>query len=188
MHNGLNFIFTFSAGAAIGAVVAWKLTQTKYNQLIQEEIDSVKESFAKMYKSEETVEEKTDIDDKIGAVKEYSSIADNYTSKITEKGGSDDMEKDKPYVISPDEYGENDDYDVRSFVLYTDGVLADENDNAITAVDDIIGEESLDHFGDYEEDSVFVRNDRLKCDYEILKDYRPYSDLYGTDESPTDDE
>ena len=44
-------------------------------------------------------------------------------------------------------------------------------------MDEIVGEESLNHFGEYEDDSVFVRSDRLKCDYEILLDQRNYSDV-----------
>lgn len=33
------------------------------------------------------------------------------------------------------------------------------------------------HFGEYEEDAVFVRNDAKKCDYEILKDLRRFCDV-----------
>ena len=56
----------------------------------------------------------------------------------------------------------------------------DENDEEVDDVDEIVGEESLNHFGEYEDDSVFVRNDRLKCDYEILLDQRNYSDVAKT--------
>ena len=44
-------------------------------------------------------------------------------------------------------------------------------------MDNVVGLESLTHFGEFEDDSVFVRNDRLKCDYEILLDQRTYSDV-----------
>ena len=44
-------------------------------------------------------------------------------------------------------------------------------------MDNVVGLESLAHFGEYEDDSVFVRNDRLKCDYEILLDQRTCSDV-----------
>ena len=47
-------------------------------------------------------------------------------------------------------------------------------------MDEIVGKESLNHFGEYEDDSVFVRNDRLKRDYEILLDQRNYSDVVKT--------
>ena len=70
-----------------------------------------------------------------------------------------------------------DDYETFSLSYYSDGVVADDNDDLVDDVDEVIGLESLKHFGEYEDDSVFVRNDRLKCDYEILLDQRRYSDL-----------
>ena len=42
-------------------------------------------------------------------------------------------------------------------------------------VENTIGIDSLNHFGEYEEDSVFVRNDIKKCDYEILLDESNYT-------------
>ena len=39
-------VLLFAAGAAIGSAVTWKVVKTKYDRLIQEEIDSVKEAFA----------------------------------------------------------------------------------------------------------------------------------------------
>ena len=52
----------------------------------------------------------------------------------------------------------------------------DDGGDKIEDVDDVVGMESLTHFGEYEDDSVFVRNDRLRCDYEILMDERTYSE------------
>ena len=70
--------------------------------------------------------------------------------------------------------------DPLSLTYYADQVLTDENNEEVDDVEEIVGEESLTHFGEYEDDSVFVRNDRLKCDYEILLDQRNYSDVTKT--------
>ena len=46
-------------------------------------------------------------------------------------------------------------------------------------IDDIagtVGEDFADHFGEYEDDSVHIRNDVARCEYEILADLRSYSD------------
>ena len=56
-------------------------------------------------------------------------------------------------------------------------MLTDENDEIIEDVEETVGFESLNHFGEYEDDSVFVRNDARKCDYEILLDQRTYSEV-----------
>ena len=85
---------------------------------------------------------------------------------------------EKPYVISPEEYGEIDDYNLYSYTYYADKVLADEYNEPIEDVDSIIGLESLKHFGEYGDDSVYVRNDELKADYEILLDDEKYEVLF----------
>lgn len=87
------------------------------------------------------------------------------------------MNKDRPYIIPPEMFDEEPDYDAVTLTYYNDGVVADMWDEKVDDVDDTIGSDSLNHFGEYEEDSVFVRNDNLKTDYEILRDYRNYSDI-----------
>lgn len=171
MSNTLSKLFIFAAGAAIGSVVTWKVVKTKYDQLIQEEIDSVKEAFSR--DEEEMVEN----------AKNYVDILNDqgYSTETTEeKGGVDSVER--PYVISPDEFAEFDDYETISLTYFADEVLTDEDYNPIEDVDNVVGEESLDHFGDYEDDSVFVRNDRLKTDYEILLDTRRFEDVMNPED------
>lgn len=82
-----------------------------------------------------------------------------------------------PYVISPDEFGEYDDYSKISLTYYADNMIADDNDEPLEDVEGTIGWESLMRFGEYEDDALHVRNERLKVDYEILKDLRKYSDV-----------
>ena len=76
-----------------------------------------------------------------------------------------------------DEFDELDGYEAISLKYYADGVVTDDYDEPIEDVDAIIGSDSLTRFGEYEDDSVFVRNEALKTDYEILADIRKYSDV-----------
>lgn len=79
------------------------------------------------------------------------------------------------YVISPSEFGEAD-YEEIELTYYADGVLAEDRE----IIDDpefVVGPNALDSFGEYEEDTVYVRNDARRCDYVILKDFRNYSEL-----------
>jgi hypothetical protein len=171
MNNNVLCAISFVTGAAIGSFVSWRLAKNKYKQIADEEIASVKELFS-YRKAEEPkkVEEKPNL-------QEYSKQLQDmkYTIENEEKGES--MAMDKPYVISPDDFDELDDYESESLTYYADGVLTDFMDNVIENVDELVGEESLNHFGDYEDDSVFVRNDRLKKDFEILMDIRNFSDV-----------
>ena len=84
---------------------------------------------------------------------------------------------EKPYVITPEEYGEFDDYNEISLTHYSDGVLTDMQGNVIDDVDELVGSDYEEHFGEYEDDSVHVRNDAKRCDYEILYDSRKWTDI-----------
>lgn len=159
MNNSIINLFIFLAGAAVGSGITYYLL----NREDQYEIISGEEP------------EKSDSNDENSLKKEYYNIiTDNGYTTDTEKEVSDKMEN-KPYVIPPDEFDMMD-YDTSSLTYYSDGILVDECNNKIDDIDDVIGLESLDHFGEYEDDSVFVRNDKLKIDYEILLDVRKYED------------
>lgn len=100
----------------------------------------------------------------------------NYASCSEEKKEGEPM-KNKPYVISPEEFDESGEYEPVSLTYYADGVLADSiTDERIENPEEIVGEFES-HFGEYEDDSVFVRNDKLLTDYEILRDTRNFSDV-----------
>lgn len=169
-------------GVASGAGIAWFFTKKKYEQLIDEEIQSVKEVYSRNAKAKEeykpAAEEVEVYEDEAAA---YNTIDQN-----SEEVNSEDIVKneiptptigvEKPYVISPDEFGEFEDYEQVSLTYYEDHILTDDRDNIVEDVEETIGFESLTHFGEYEDDSVFVRNDAKMCDYEILKDVRTYAE------------
>lgn len=185
-------VVVFVVGAAVGSAVTWKLLKTKYEQIAQEEIDSVKEAFSKRFTPEdsngpqESGESQMTLNEYSEKLKEMKYANDLAMAEKEKKGVTDaDMNKNEPYVISPEEFGELDGYDAVSLNYFADGVLTDDWDNEIEDVDDMVGLDSLNHFGEYEDDSVFVRNDRDKVDYEILLDSRNFSDLK---KSPTDEE
>ena len=174
----LNSAVIFSLGAVVGFATAWRLLKTKYERIANEEIESVKEVFSR--RGHETTEE--DVDQYITTVDELGYSENN------EDKEEEDMRK--PYVIPPDEFGELEceGYESVSLTYYADGVLTDDFDEVIEDVDSVVGKESLTHFGEWEDDSVFVRNERQMVDYEILMDTRKYSELTNKRPHLTEDE
>lgn len=172
----------FVAGVACGAVASWKIVKSKYERITEEEIESVKEAFSGVdTASEPSGDSKNEehYDAAKEELEEYKEMVEEtgYSTKSDDKKEEEeDMEGDKPYVITPEEYGDCD-YTMVSLTLYEDGTITNDQDKIVTNVDELVGNESLDHFGEYEDDSVFVRNDKLKIDFEILKDYRNYSEI-----------
>lgn len=194
--NKTNFAM-FLAGATVGAAAAWFGLKKRYEQIAQEEIDSVKAVYsakkepvsvdARHDELQEENQHKADIAKlKPDLVKYAAKLQEeayiNYTehSKKNIEEMNEESMTDAPYVISPDEFSTFDDYTTISLVYYNgDDVLADEENELIEDLANTVGEDFASHFGEYEDDSVFVRNDRLKCDYEILRDNRSYSDVTG---------
>lgn len=201
MKKGLYFMM-FIAGAVVSSAVTWYCVKKKYEKIAQEEIDSVKEVFAQKEGVSQAEESKAE--EKMAAgvrqtakqAKEKPDII-KYTSFIQKYGGTIDKEKvtavdisnqgseeeeimrdRNPYVIAPEEFGEFEDYEKISLTYYADGVLADDGDEIVEDVEETVGD-ALGHFGEYEDDSVFVRCDERKCDYEILLDQRNFSDVIG---------
>ena len=174
MNNKLVFGLGLIIGGAAGVAVSWQYFKTKYQEISDEEIASVKKTFARR----EPVEIDPDIATYANILKEngYRDYSNAESQKKPEKHPVE-IEEDKPYVISPDSFGEMDDYNRISLTYYADGVLADEDDEVVDDVDATVGSDALNHFGEYEDDSVFVRNDSRKCDYEILLDTRNYADV-----------
>lgn len=192
MNSTLSKIVIFAAGALVGSVATWAIVKKHYEDIANEEIESVKQRFT--IEKDESIEDefedslKND-NDPITEIPIQKAIEENmtireYAAKLHEEGYTDytDVEKieqNKPQVISPDEFGEIEVYEQETLTYYADNVLTDDMDNVIENVDAMVGKESLTTFGQYEDDAVHVRNDEFKCYYEILLDVRKYSEVYS---------
>jgi len=167
-----NKLAIFVTGIVLGSAITLNYAKTKYAKIADEEIASVKAAFKSEKSNEDSdiCEEKNDIEKM-----EELAIANRYVThdKVIKK---EETDMNEPYVISPDDFDENG-YEIVSLTYYADDVLTDEHDNVIRNRDKLIGKDSLTKFGEYEEDSVFVRDDERKIDYEILADTRNYRDL-----------
>ena len=197
--------FTFVTGLVIGSVVTYVVVKDKFEKIAQEEIDSVKEVFGRRVEKEtdKKVEKiaKKEVEKIRKEYNEYDNLTKNYTSYSKNKTEEsiedveyeevcendedgvelDEIERasdyDRPYIIEPQEFGALDGYSLITLYHYSDNVLADDCDELVEDLDDVVGEDYASHFGEYEDDCVYVRNDRLKADYEICRDLRKYSDV-----------
>lgn len=201
----LKTIIVFLMGVSVGGGAVWYLTKDKYAKIAEDEINSVKEAYARREQQKSSTQE-TDIStDKVvvqvpaatGKVQDKGDITDfvrrvqgdgrytNYsTTSVPEKssGSQEEPEEESvkaPYVISPDDFDELEGFTPVSLNYFADGVLADERGVVIEDPEKLIGD-GLEHFGEYEEDSVFVRNELLKCDYEILRELGTYAEFRKT--------
>ena len=202
----LSGLAIFAAGVVTGsiitnAVVKEKATQ-EANEKAAEEIAEVREIYRNKTKKEQNEMVAEEQNEKVDPLKvkpqtdredynSYYKMTQNYASQNEEKpkraSSISDLnaftyEKsvDRPYIIDPEDYGEEDDYDTMQLTYFMgDKTLVDESaDDTIDEPDLHIGLDNLAIFDEFQgASSIYVRNDILKMDFEILKDDCAYSDL-----------
>lgn len=195
---------SFLAGAALGFGAGYIFLKEKFKKISDKEIESVREAYQKM---KDNVYQKKPLDQLAEKYKETNeaikiSAADRRSLNDILKGygaefdPSDDNTIDltkarqemearqsvrkalkeageRPYEISEEEFGEFEDYTTIGLTYYSDGIVADERDLPLDDMERIIGSSWQDDF-----DTIcYIRNDALKCDYEITSDPRLYSDI-----------
>ena len=184
MNNTSSKVLIFAAGAAAGSLVTWRILKTRYDRLMEAEVASFEETLNNMYNNEqdesEGMSEESDEEDPDLCEPDENpgSYHDTYERTVKDLGYSNTEVKGmvKPVVISPNEFGELEGYEIITLAYFSDGVLTDELDVPVEDVEGTVGRESLTTFGEYEDDAVHVRNDRLHAYYEILFDMRSYHD------------
>ena len=197
MNRKLSNVLLFTAGVAVGSLVTWRYFKTKY-EVVEDEIEEKTEEpeGESEEESPEVLASKTSY--KKPPLKEYVKMVESngyapktHVEEVEEEianGEWNDKDVYEPYIIRPEEYGELHAYETLSLNYYADGVLTDELDNPIEDVESLVPADFADHFGEYDDNAVFVRNDNLECDYEILRDLRKFTDVVGEYPYPTEDE
>jgi hypothetical protein len=123
----------------------------------------------------EDEDEEDDHDDDLDA----AGMSAEESAAASEKG------TDEPYLIESDEYSEDTlGYDKTSLYYYTvDDVLCGENgDDVIDDIEETVGYDALCKLD--MQSMVWVRNERLKLDYEIISVNSSYAEAVGHMSSP----
>lgn len=107
----------------------------------------------------------------------------SFSKSATEEEAKDEVELyepegDLPYIIPPEEVGEND-YECQTYTLHSDGVVADEMGEEVDEEDlayTIGSRDVFKHIDDYGTGAVYVRNDFLELDFEVIRSLDAYYD------------
>lgn len=175
-------VLYFCLGAVVGGALGYYLTKRYYEGLIDDEIESVKEAYKESEDSEARYKKAVE------AMKEYGAPGGSYNNaeRLDLEERTDDEflddetvedinpfpgEKvDEPYVITPDSYHEEFtdvvDKETLTYWAGSDTLVTDEDEELV--IEDMVGRECLGRFGEYESDTVYVRNERLGMDFEIV--------------------
>lgn len=170
MNKGLIFV----AGVGLGALATFFIIKSKYENMYQEDVESLRElQNEKMDNAIKTA--KIETKNSPAELAQYNEILKrNYASAPVEPAKKD------IYIIDPDEYGLKAGYATEELNYYAgDDTLVDEHDERIEDASSMIGIEALEHFGDYEEDIIHIRNEKLNVDFEITRFDQSYAEVIG---------
>jgi len=161
-------------------VVEEERNEHGYTQKEQEAIDEVNRLYPA---DEEKVEERVEIKEtasQVNVFKEYAAT-DEWDYEVELRRRS----KDVPYIIHVDEFRQNEpSHDQVTYTYYeVDDILANTRNMRIEDMDEAIGLGNLGRWGhgSKDENIVYIRNEEMGMDFEILRDRGSYADtISGT--------
>lgn len=192
MKNALKNALLLTTGIAVGGgagyLVTKKMLEQRFEADLNEQIAEVKEYYKLLRKEGEysqlvkPAEELAELPKYEDVISEYSGEEEDEEEEavVVESESNEERNTDEPYVISVDEYmNDREEYDKNTVTYFeVDDVLVDEREQVIPDVDNTVGTDCLTKFGHKSNDNkvVYVRNERLEADFEILLDTRSYSE------------
>ena len=181
----------FIAGLAVGAVAFKKYVETKYdfiddNEEVKTETPQIEEEKPEdpVEEQQETIEEIEDISDRYEEIlSEMMYKHEKECEEVRELLGdnfvSEPFDPDKPYRISSDDYGADGDYDGDEYTYFADGYLTDSTGIPMNDMDieRTVGIGFAEYFDDDSVDEIYIRNERLKMEFSIVRDLDRFEDV-----------
>lgn len=199
MNNGVAFAVGLGVGSVVAGVGTFALCnvtlKNKYADLTAIEVESAKTEYRRLVKE---LKKKTEKEVEQAEKKAKSSVnlnkpamdilRTNYNSLAKVYGTPEKTESVHIECIAPEDYGlmEEDGFVTEELYFYADGVLANEYDQVVE--DPAYAGDFKDHFGDYEDDVVYMRNYSDKIDISITRSLKTYDEAVNSIESPNDEE
>lgn len=125
------------------------------------------------------------------AVVAHSDVTIQQTNVFVTHAGDEEFDLDteeakkqqgKPYIITQEQFLENEDEYTQTTLTWYEGdnTLVDDRDQAVRNFVPIIGEDNLSFgYGSRDANSVYIRNDRFKADYEVVLSDASYAQHLG---------
>lgn len=157
----MNKFMAFSLGVIAGAAGAYYFVKKNIGDKMNTELNGIREFYRKKYTPYgESVEE---------AVEEEETK----DIPIYDKPQYEETNVENPYPITPEEFGESEDYDMVTLRYDGKNLYRSGKNGTRTIVknaEKIVGSTFAKWLGAYEPDVAYIRNDVVMTDYEIIRD------------------
>ena len=155
----------FIAGVGVGIGASYNIIKKKHDEILEEEITSVKETYYKKNEETENVaEEKEPEPEEIASVKEkYEKLTKEYSELKEENCTNSEI-----YEISYDDFGEEGYEEIELTYYIGDETLTDDADEPMEELDIISSIGSIDILnGCKDGEYIYIRNEEKEIDYSI---------------------
>jgi hypothetical protein len=181
-------ILMFIGGLVIGAGASWVYHKNKYEEMVQDEVEELrahmKENDSKSIRkpSEDSRESVKEYVEEL-TLEQYDESLENAKKIINYSKYStanDEVITDEcrpPFVVTPEDFASLPGYDTDTFYYHQDDIISNCDNEMVDDIELTFGMSIIkikEQFGVYEDDAVYIRNERLKTDYEILRDESDY--------------
>ena len=154
-------IFVVGVGVGIGA--SYNIIKKKHDEILEEEIASVKETYSKNNKESDEVTEEKEPEQK-----EIASVKETYNKLTKEYSESNEENCSEIYEISYDDFGEEGYEEIELTYYIDDETLTDDADEPMEELDIISSIGSIDILdGCKDGEYIYIRNKEKEIDYSI---------------------
>lgn len=161
MNNATAFSFGFLVGTGLTFVICKKIFtdagrkigQEETTKKAEEEIASVKAAFAALAEEDKNKDPNKSKTDAMNALNEYQGVPT--------------PEDDEPRIIKPEEFNDPNQAVVSLYYYAKNEKLLYASGGIVEHPEDLFPTEFLNHFGEYEEDMLYVRDPAEGVDYDI---------------------
>lgn len=183
-------------GGIAGTLITTAYLKKAFEDKLNEAVSDVKSVYMSRYEatlcSEETLDDKVTVEKSIESVEEDTEPdfdVDAYETMLRESSKATNVDEVDPlsyiHVIDLDSFLEEPepDWDKVSLMYFEeDDTLCDPNYMLISKADTIVGPDFREWFGHMSEDenTVFIRNDNTRTDYEVMREEGTYLNAAGS--------
>lgn len=158
-------LIIFAVGVGVGIGASYNIIKKKHEEILEEEIASVKETYSKNNKeSDEVTEEKEPEPEEFASVKEkYEKLTKEYSEL-----NKDSCTNSEIYEISYDDFGEEGYTEIELTYYIGDNTLTDDADEPMEELDIISSIGSIDILNECKDgEYIYIRNEEKEIDYSI---------------------
>ena len=158
-------LLIFIAGVGVGIGASYNIIKKKHDEILEEEIASVKETYYKKNEETENVTEEEEPEpEEIASVNEkYEKITKEYSELNEENCTNSEI-----YEISYDDFGEEGYEEIELTYYIDDETLTDDADEPMEELDIISSIGSIDILnGCKDGEYIYIRNEEKEIDYSI---------------------